>query len=199
MNHSNNRNFNRNKPDKNKLNPNFFGEAQDSSQTKSAFISEDKKEVFSFYEKKIEKFKNSQTANKAKDLFITEKHSEAIKFTEKETNEFKFNHENNNDYAQNAFKNAESNENLFPNFTKDNMNFDNPIHFPPVESQNTEEFCHQRMNNFLNYFDRKQQEKANNYQGNNLNYNNKNRNNSNFNIIDNGEDDFLNAKPVKRG
>lgn len=199
MNHSNNRNFIRKKQDNNKLNPNFFGEAEDNSQNKSAFILEDKKEVISFHEKKIEKFQISQTANKAKDLFITEKHSEAFKFTEKEANEFKFNYENNNDYAKNKFKNAESNENPFANLTKEIEKCDNPSFFQPAESQNTEEFYNQRMNNFLNYFDRKQQEKENN-QGNNINYNNKNRNNSNFNNVNNNaDDDYFNAKPIKRG
>jgi hypothetical protein len=183
---NNNKNMNRNNLD-NTFNLNYFGEAN--SPNKNPFLLDDKKENFSFYEEKKEKkkYKNSQTVNKEKVLFISEMRSEGYKFLEKEAKEFRTDNENNN---SNNLKISEPKQNLTEN---DANNNENQNYFQPKGTENLEEYYNKRMNNFVNYFDRKQNDIENN-QAKNLNMN---KNRETYNNYEG--DDNLNAKPVKRG
>lgn len=169
-------------------------EAMPNSENKNPFMLESKKEVFVFYENQTENYQNLQTAYKASSPFIVDKPSE------NQADELKLGDENK---ASHLFKTGALNNNPFGNVTNNDNDFSNQQNnFQSEEGQeNLEEMYNRRMNNFMNYFDRKQKEKENEVnQRKVMNNSNINRNcNTIYKNNFENEDGSLNAKPVKRG
>lgn len=199
MNMTNEINLKNNNPDNVSFNSYHFG-YENTSQNKNPFILNNKKQMSCFFKVELddEKYKNSQTANKANNLLFNEKHSEALKFSGKEPNH-KQNH-NENEFSNNL-KEFETEKNPFENNSKNikYKHIQDDCERKNSDNDNLEDYYNKRLNNLRNYYDRKQMSSENNEENKNANINHFDRKNTNNrkNIYE--DDDNFNAKPAKRG